>query len=69
MATLFGRKQSLCYYYQMDRTKISKKFGLNAQVQLVLMMIFFFLLPDAALYLSLIFDSLLDLGGFRGKST
>ena len=28
MATFFGRKQPLCYYYQTDRTKISKKFGL-----------------------------------------
>jgi hypothetical protein len=33
------------------------------------MTIFFSLIPDAAPYLSLIFDSLLDLGGFRGKST
>jgi hypothetical protein len=33
------------------------------------MTIFFFLIPDATRYLSLIFDSLLDLGGFRGKST
>jgi hypothetical protein len=34
------------------------------------MRIFFFLIPDAAPYLSLIFDSLLDLGGLnRGKST
>ena len=44
-------------------------FGLNVQVQLLLMTIFFFLLPNAAPYLSLIFDSLLDLGEFRGKST
>jgi hypothetical protein len=44
-------------------------FGLNVQVQLLLMTIFFFLIPDAAPYLSLIFDSPLDLGGFRGKST
>jgi hypothetical protein len=43
--------------------------GLNVQVQLLLMTIFFFLIPDAAPYLSLIFDPLLDLGGFRGKST
>jgi hypothetical protein len=44
-------------------------FGLNVQVQLLLMTIFFFLLPNAAPYLSLIFDSLIDLGEFRGKST
>jgi hypothetical protein len=44
-------------------------FGLNVQVQLLLMTIFFFLLPNAAPYLSLIFDSLLDLDEFRGKST
>src|SRR5213082_3355502 len=44
-------------------------FGLNVQVQLLLMTIFFFLIPDATPYLSLIFDSLLDLGGFKGKST
>jgi hypothetical protein len=42
-------------------------FGLNVQVQLLLMTIFFFLIPDAAPYLSLIFDSLLDLGGFKRK--
>jgi hypothetical protein len=29
----------------------------------------FLLIPDATPYLSLIFDALLDLGGFRGKST
>jgi hypothetical protein len=38
-------------------------FGLYVQVQLLLMTIFFFLILDATLYLSLIFDSLLDLAG------
>jgi hypothetical protein len=43
-------------------------FGLNIQVPIALDDD---LLPDsdAAPYLSLIFDSPLDLGGFRGKST
>ena len=44
-------------------------FGLNIQVPIALDDDLFLPDSDAAPYLSLIFDSPLDLGGFRGKST